>query len=135
MAQAIRRSTKNSGTIHLPPGHANYNMSAKAYYNIHGYVTIHISIPLRQVYCNPPLRIPQYVFKYNYKYRCEVLRSVPMSETSSSEQDRSQIVLRARFNGDKTYDNRTEEVHRSQRTTYREGNHRVAGTSELSRWR
>src|SRR5882724_6824399 len=70
MAQAIRRSTENSGTIHPPPGHANYNMSAKAYYNIHGYVTIHIGIPLRQVYCNPPLRIPQYVFKYNYNYRC-----------------------------------------------------------------
>src|SRR5882724_9498621 len=54
---------------HPPPGHANHNMSAKAYYNIHGYVTIHISIPLCQVYCNPPLRIPQYVFKYNYNYR------------------------------------------------------------------
>src|SRR5882724_4846812 len=73
MAQAIRRSTENSGTIHPPPGHANYNMSAKAYYNIHGYVTIHIDIPLRQVYCNPPLRIPQYVFKYNYNYRCHAL--------------------------------------------------------------
>jgi len=33
----------------------------------------------------------------------EVLRSVPMSETSLSEQDRSQVVLRAMFNGDKTY--------------------------------
>ena len=64
----ICRSTENSGTIHPPPGHANYNLSAKAYYNIHGYVTIHISILLHQVY-NPPLRIPQYVFKYNYNYR------------------------------------------------------------------
>jgi len=39
----------------------------------------------------------------------EVLRSIPTSETSSSEQDRSQVVLRAMFNGDKTYDNQTGE--------------------------
>ena len=39
------------------------------------------------------------------------------------------------FNGDKTYDNRTEEIHRSQRTTYREGNYQFAGTSNLSGWR
>src|SRR5882724_6910535 len=62
----------------------------------------------------------------------EVSRSVPTSETSSSEQDTSQVVLRAIFNGDKTYDNRTEEIHRSRRTTYREGKHRVACTSNLS---
>src|SRR5882724_4634209 len=62
----------------------------------------------------------------------EVSRSVPTSETSLSEQDISQVVLRTIFNGDKTYDNQTEEIHRSQRTTYREGNHRVAGTSNLS---
>jgi len=36
-----------------------------------------------------------------------VLRSIPTSETSLSEQDRSQVVLRTRFNGDKTYDNWT----------------------------
>src|SRR5882724_9379802 len=48
----------------------------------------------------------------------EVSRSVPMSETSLSEQDRSQVVLRAIFNGDKTYDNRTKEVQQNQRTTY-----------------
>jgi len=41
-----------------------------------------------------------------------VLRSIPTSETSSSEQYRSQVVLRTRFNGDKTYDNRTEEIQR-----------------------
>ena len=35
----------------------------------------------------------------------KVSRSVPMSETLSNEQDRSQVVLRAVFNGDKTYDN------------------------------
>ena len=35
----------------------------------------------------------------------EVLRSVPMSETLSSEQDGSKVGLRAIFNGDKTYDN------------------------------
>ena len=35
----------------------------------------------------------------------EVSRSIPTSETSSNEQDRSQVVLRAMFNGDKTYDN------------------------------
>jgi len=39
-----------------------------------------------------------------------VLRSIPTSETSLSEKDRSQVVLRTRFNGDKTYDNRTKEV-------------------------
>ena len=33
-----------------------------------------------------------------------------MSETSSSEQDISQVVLRAMFNGDKTYDNQTKEI-------------------------
>jgi len=36
-----------------------------------------------------------------------------MSETSSNEQDRSQVVLKAMFNGDKTYDNRTEEIQRN----------------------
>src|SRR5882724_9362474 len=35
----------------------------------------------------------------------EVSRSIPMSETLSSEQYISQVVLRAMFNGDKTYDN------------------------------
>ena len=50
----------------------------------------------------------------------DVSRSIPMSETSSNEQDRSQVVLRAMFNGDKTYDNRAEEIQRNQRTTYRE---------------
>ena len=35
----------------------------------------------------------------------DVSRSVPMLETSSNEQDRSQVVLREIFNGDKTYDN------------------------------
>src|SRR5882724_5503729 len=60
-----------------------------------------------------------------------VLRSIPTSETSSSEQDRSQVVLRTRFNGDKTYDNRTEEIHRSWRTTYREGNYQFSGTNKL----
>src|SRR5882724_7339319 len=62
----------------------------------------------------------------------DVSRSIPTSETSSNEQDRSKVVLKAKFNGEKTYDNRTEEIHRSQRTTYREGKHRVAGTSNLS---
>ena len=52
--------------------------------------------------------------------RMEVLRSVPTSETSSSEQDRSQVVLRAMFIGDMTYDNRTEELKLSRRTTYRD---------------
>ena len=33
-----------------------------------------------------------------------------MSETSLSEQDRSQVVLRAMFNVDKTYDNQTGEI-------------------------
>src|SRR5882724_192495 len=31
----------------------------------------------------------------------EVSRSVPMSETSSNEQDRSQVVLKAMFNGER----------------------------------
>jgi len=48
----------------------------------------------------------------------DVSRSVPMSETSSNEQDRSQVVLRAMFNGDKTYDNRTKEIQQNRRTTY-----------------
>jgi len=34
----------------------------------------------------------------------------PMSETSSSEQDRSLEILRAMFKRDKTYDNQTEEI-------------------------
>ena len=51
--------------------------------------------------------------------RIMVLMSVPTSETSSSEQDRSQVVLRAMFNGDKTYHNRTE-IQQNWRTTYRE---------------
>src|SRR5882724_6310518 len=55
-------------------------MSAKAYYNIR-YVTIHIGIPLHQVYCNPPLRIPQYVFKYNYNYRCDCIHPIPLRLT------------------------------------------------------
>jgi len=50
----------------------------------------------------------------------EVSRSVPMSETSSSEQDRSQVVLKEMFNGEKTYDNRTREIQLSRRTTYRD---------------
>jgi len=33
-----------------------------------------------------------------------------MSETLSSEQDRSQVVLQAMFNGDMTYDNQTGEI-------------------------
>ena len=41
---------------HLPPDQVTYNT--------------HIGTQLYQVYCNPPLRIPQYVFKYNYNYRC-----------------------------------------------------------------
>src|SRR5882724_8713387 len=52
----------------------------------------------------------------------EVSRSIPMSETSLSEQDRSQVILRAMFNGDKTYDNQTEEIQRNWITTYREWN-------------
>ena len=40
----------------------------------------------------------------------EVSRSVPTSETSLNEQDRSQVVLKAMFNGEKTYDNRTGEI-------------------------
>ena len=40
----------------------------------------------------------------------DVSRSVPMSETSYNQQDRSQVVLRAMFNGDKTYDNQTGEI-------------------------
>jgi len=39
-----------------------------------------------------------------------VSRSVPTSETLSNEQDRKQVVLRAMFNGEKTYDNQTEEI-------------------------
>src|SRR5882724_13501169 len=62
--------------------------------------------------------------------RC--LKSVPTSETLSSEQDRSLEVLRAMFNGDKTYDNQTGEIQQNWGTTYREWNHRVAGTSMLS---
>src|SRR5882724_7414202 len=63
------------------------------------------------------------------------LKSIPTSETSSSEWDRSLGFLKAMFNGDKTYDNQTEEIHQSRRTTYREGKHRVAGTSNLLGWR
>ena len=40
----------------------------------------------------------------------DVVKSVPKSETLSSEDDSSLEVLRAMFNGDKTYDNRTEEI-------------------------
>jgi len=47
----------------------------------------------------------------------DVSRSVPMSETSSNEQDRSQVILKAMFNGEKTYDNRTGEIQLSRRTT------------------
>src|SRR5882724_6865224 len=60
------------------------------------------------------------------------LKSVPTSETSSSEWDKSLGFLKAMFNGDKTYDNRTEEIQLSQRTTYRNWNHRVTGTVMLS---
>ena len=35
------------------------------------------------------------------------------------------------FNGDKTYDNQTEEIQWGQGTTYIEGNHRVTGTGHL----
>jgi len=49
-----------------------------------------------------------------------VLRSVPTLETLLNEQDRSQVVLRAMFNGDKTYDNQTGEIQLSRRTTYRD---------------
>jgi len=35
----------------------------------------------------------------------EVSRSIPTSETSSNEQGRSQVVLKAMFNGEETYDN------------------------------
>src|SRR5882724_4268720 len=52
--------------------------------------------------------------------RIEVLRSIPTFETLLSEQDRSQVILRAMFNEDKTYDNRTEEIQLSQRITYRD---------------
>ena len=38
-------------------------------------------------------------------HEISVSRSIPMSETLSSEEDRSLEVLRAMFNGDKTYDN------------------------------
>ena len=37
--------------------------------------------------------------------RIELLMSIPMSETSLSEQDRSLEFLKARFKRDKTYDN------------------------------
>jgi len=57
-----------------------------------------------------------------------------MSETSSSEQDRSQEVLRAIFKRDKTYDNKTGKIQPNRRTTYKKENHRVAGTSKLSEW-
>src|SRR5882724_766582 len=50
----------------------------------------------------------------------EVSRSIPTLETSSSEKDRSQVVLREMFNGDKTYDNQTEEIQRNRGTAYRE---------------
>jgi len=65
------------------------------------------------------------------------LKSVPTSETSSSEWDKSLGFLKAMFNGDKTYDNRTEEIQLSRRTTYRNWNHRVTGTVMLSNgdWR
>jgi len=59
-------------------------------------------------------------------------RSIPTLETSSSEQDRSKAILKAMFNGEETYDNRTEDIHRSRKTTYRKGKRRVAGTSNLS---
>src|SRR5882724_10114117 len=68
----------------------------------------------------------------------EVSRSVPTLETSSSEKDRSQVVLRTRFNRDKTYDNRTREIQQSQIETrtaglqghvcYRNGDRRVSVT-------
>ena len=50
----------------------------------------------------------------------EVLRSVPTLETWSNEQDRSQVVLKEMFNGEKTYENKTGEIQLSQRTTYRD---------------
>ena len=34
-----------------------------------------------------------------------VSRNIPMSETSSNEQDRGQVILKAMFNGEETYDN------------------------------
>jgi len=40
----------------------------------------------------------------------DVLRSVPTSETLSNEQDRSQVILKEMFKGEKTYDNRTGEI-------------------------
>jgi len=58
----------------------------------------------------------------------DVSRSIPTLETLSNEQDRSQVVLRAMFNGDKTYDNQTGEIQLRWRITYRDQNHRVAGT-------
>jgi len=39
-----------------------------------------------------------------------LLKNAPTLETSLSEQDRSLEVLRAMFNGDKTYDNQTKEI-------------------------
>jgi len=43
-------------------------------------------------------------------------------------------VLRAMFNGNKTYDNQTGEIKRNWGTTYKKENHRVAGTSKLLGW-
>ena len=37
-------------------------------------------------------------------------RSIPTSETSSSEQDRGKAIFKEMFNGEETYDNRTEEI-------------------------
>jgi len=65
----------------------------------------------------------------------DVLRSIPCWRPCQMSKIRSQVVLRAMFNGDKTYDNQTEEIHRSQRTTYREGNYWFTGTSNLLGWR
>jgi len=78
----------------------------------------------------------------------EVLRSIPTSETLSNEQDRSQVVLRAIFKGDKTYDNRTgiynsaEELLIETRTTgsqghvcYQNGDWSISVTGWLSTWR
>jgi len=44
------------------------------------------------------------------KQLIEMLKSVPMSETLSSEQYRSLEILRAMFKRDKTYDNLNEEI-------------------------
>src|SRR5882724_10282157 len=64
----------------------------------------------------------------------EVSMSVPMPETLLNEQDRSQVVLKAMFNGDKTYDNQTGKIQQNGRTTYKKENHRVTGTSKLLEW-